>query len=99
MVKTLPQPSRRSQPARHGSQVETKLQENVNDMGALHPKDEVFSLFYDEESQKRHPKGEVSALDLDLAQESAGRKEEWRSTFQQRAPTAGLNSSDMVVVG
>lgn len=68
-------------------------------MGALHPKDEVFSPCCDEESQKRHPREGVSSLDLDLAQGSAGRKEEWRSTFQQRAFTAGLNSPDMVVVG
>lgn len=68
-------------------------------MGALHPKDEVFPPCCDEESQKRHLKEEVSALDLYLAQGSAGRKEEWRSTFQQRVFTAGLNSPDMVVVG
>lgn len=89
MVKTLPQPSRRSRPARRGSQVEAELQENVYDMGALHPKDEVFSPCCDEESQKRHPKQEVSALDLDLAQGSAGRKEEWNQLSSRGFPLLG----------
>lgn len=41
----------------------------------------------------------MSALDLDLAPGSAGRKEEQRSTFQQRAATAGWNSPAMAAVG
>lgn len=84
-----------------------KLKQNDNGIQKHHPRDKLHgscvmlgqssSPCWGGENQDRRPKERVSALYLDLAQQSAGGVE-WRSTFRQRAPATGLYCPDLAVV-